>query len=225
MLHRRFQLLLPRRVKGGGEPPVCSKIRALGPPSPKAAAQRPMVWGSRSKASAVAAAVQPWASSSIAYHLSRSLGVGAKIIRRRRSLVPISHCSKDRSISLTPIITPHETQRSSNPITSPIYPIPLRISPWLWFRNNRHLDCVENDPESTRLLSRRKALGQARRMDERTAQRLRQSENRILNRGARTPSTAEDGRRPWSSLPTSNPARFLAGRSDDGTPGHTPVAF
>ena len=75
----------------------------------------------------------PGPAASMAYHLSRSRGVGAKIILRRRSLTPICHCSKDWSISLAPIITPHETQRSSNPITSPIYPIPLRISPWLWF--------------------------------------------------------------------------------------------
>ena len=43
LLHRRPQLLPLRLAKGGGEPPVCSNIRALGPPSPKAAAHRPMV--------------------------------------------------------------------------------------------------------------------------------------------------------------------------------------
>ena len=43
LLHRPFQLILLRRVKGGGEPPVCSNIRAAGPPSPKADAHRPMV--------------------------------------------------------------------------------------------------------------------------------------------------------------------------------------
>ena len=42
-----------------GGPPVCSNIRAAGPPSPKADAQRPTVWGSRSSASAVAVAVKP----------------------------------------------------------------------------------------------------------------------------------------------------------------------
>ena len=87
----------------GGEPPVCSNIRAAGPPSPKADAHRPMVCGSRSRASAVAAAVQPWASSSMAYQRSRSRGVGARIIRLRKSFTPICHCSKERSISLTPI--------------------------------------------------------------------------------------------------------------------------
>ena len=43
--------------------------------------------GSRSNASAVADDVLPWASSKMAYHRSRSRGVGAQIIRRRRSLV------------------------------------------------------------------------------------------------------------------------------------------
>ena len=33
LLHHPFQLLLLRLVKGGGEPPVCSKIKAAGPPS------------------------------------------------------------------------------------------------------------------------------------------------------------------------------------------------
>ena len=51
-------------------------------------------------------ALQPWASNRMAYHRSRSLGVGAKIIRRRKSLTSICHCSKDRSISLTLIIYP-----------------------------------------------------------------------------------------------------------------------
>ena len=46
----------------------------------------------------------------MAYHRSRSLGVGAKIIRRRKSLTSICHCSKDRSISLTLIIYPPNTQ-------------------------------------------------------------------------------------------------------------------
>ena len=83
-----------------------SNIRPDGPPPPKAEAHLPMVCGSCSKASAVAAAVRPWAKSSIAYHLSRSRGVGARIILRRRSLTPICHCSSDWSISLTSIINP-----------------------------------------------------------------------------------------------------------------------
>ena len=92
-----------------GEPPVCSSIKAAGPPSPKADAHRPMVCGSRSRASAVADAVQPWASNQTACQRSRSRGVGASIIRRCRSLAFISHCSRDWSISLTPIATPLAT--------------------------------------------------------------------------------------------------------------------
>ena len=65
-----------------------------------------MVWGSRSSVSAVAAAVPPWANSSRAYHRSRSRGVGDRIIRRRKSLASICHCSRNRSISLTPITIP-----------------------------------------------------------------------------------------------------------------------
>ena len=66
LLHRPFQLLLLRLVKGGGTTGLleyqgrraCPRENG-GPPSPKADAQRPMVWGSRSSASAVAAAVKP----------------------------------------------------------------------------------------------------------------------------------------------------------------------
>ena len=84
----KFSRYLPL---SGGEPPVCSKIKAEGPPSRKADAHRPMVWGSRSKASATAEPVQPWASNRRAYHLSRSRGVGDRIIRRRKSLASICH--------------------------------------------------------------------------------------------------------------------------------------
>ena len=119
----------------GGEPPVCSNIKAAGPPSPKAEAHLPMVCGSRSSSSAVAPAVKPWAISRMAYHLSRSRGVGARIIRRRRSLTPICHCSRDRSISLTPIINPSRLPRPANTLPQQIYPMLLRVSPWLWFRS------------------------------------------------------------------------------------------
>ena len=114
-LHRCLQLRLLRLAKGGGEPPLCSNIKALGPPCPKAATHRPMVCGSRSKASAVADAVHPWASSSMAYHLSRSRGVGARIIRRRKSWASICHCSRYRSMSLAPITNPSSTYATSYP--------------------------------------------------------------------------------------------------------------
>ena len=49
-------------------------------------------------------------SSNRAYHPSRSRGVGDRIIRRRKSLASICHCSRNRSISLTPITTPFSLQ-------------------------------------------------------------------------------------------------------------------
>ena len=76
-----------------------------------------MVWGSRSNASAVVEAVQPWASINMAHHRSRSRGVGATIIRRRKSLASSCHCSRNHSISLTPITDPSllkESQSSSS---------------------------------------------------------------------------------------------------------------
>ena len=69
----------------------------------------------------------------MAYHRSRSRGVGARIIRRRKSLTPICHCSRDRSISLTPITNPAQFLRPATSVPSQIYPMRLRISPWLWF--------------------------------------------------------------------------------------------
>ena len=127
-----------------GEPPVCSQIKAVGPPSPKAAAHRPTVWGSLSSASAAAEAVQPWASNSMAYHRSRSRGVGDRIIRRRKSLESIRHCSRNRSISLTPITNPSLTQRCINPTPLQLSPLSLRISPWLWFSINASQSASKN---------------------------------------------------------------------------------
>ena len=60
-------------------------------------------------------------------------GVGARIIRRRKSLTPICHCSRDRSISLTPITNPSQFLRAATSVPSQIYSMRLRISPWLWF--------------------------------------------------------------------------------------------
>ena len=99
-----------------GGPPVCSNIKAAGPPSPKAVAHRPMVSGSRSSESAVAAAVQPCVSNKMAYHRSRSRGVGARIIRRRKALASICHCSRNRSISLTPITNPSQLPKPANSV-------------------------------------------------------------------------------------------------------------
>ena len=86
--------------------------RCCYPPVPfgHADAHREMVRGSRSRASAVADTVLPWASSEMAY--ARSRGVGARIIRRSKSLTSICHCSRNRSISLTPITNPSLTPDS-----------------------------------------------------------------------------------------------------------------
>ena len=122
-----FQVLRPISVltcpcQGGT--PALLEYQCLGSSCARAAAHRLMVCGSRSKASAVAAAVHPWASSSMAYHLSRSRGVGARIIRRRKSGAFICHCSRDRSISLAPITNPTSTLRQANPVASQSTPCP-----------------------------------------------------------------------------------------------------
>ena len=134
LLHGCPQIRLLRLPKGGGEPPVCSNIKAVGPPSPKADAH-PMVCGSRSSASAVAAAVQPCASSKMAYQRSRSLGVGARIIRRRKALAPSAIVSETGPYPSRPSPTPRIFKDRLTRFSPQIYPIPLRISPWLWFRN------------------------------------------------------------------------------------------
>ena len=90
-------LLVP--VEGGGDPPLCWKARAVGPWSLKAATHVPMVWGSRSNASATATVVQPRAKSQRACHRSRSRGVGARYIRSRTS--PISSCHRSRSCAMS----------------------------------------------------------------------------------------------------------------------------
>ena len=100
LLHHCLQFGLLHSVDPGGEPPDCSKAIAAGPPSPKTATHRPMVWASRASASATA--VQPWTKSHRACHRSRSRGVGAQYILRRRSLASSCHCSRNPGISLIP---------------------------------------------------------------------------------------------------------------------------
>ncbi len=104
-LHRSLQLGLLDPVEGGGDPPLCSKTRAVGPLSLKAATHAPMVWGSRSSASATAEAVQPWAKSQRPCHRSRSRGVGARYIRSRTSLTSSCHRSRSCTMSLIPNTT------------------------------------------------------------------------------------------------------------------------
>ena len=74
-----------------------------------------MVWGSRPNASAVAEVVHPWTSSQTACQRSRSRGVGARISLLCTSLTPISHCSRKRAISLTPITNPPQLPKPANP--------------------------------------------------------------------------------------------------------------
>ena len=70
----------------------------------------------------------------MACHRSRSLGAGARISRRCRSLASICHCSRNRSICLTLTTIPSPTPYRAKPATLQIYRITLRISPWLRFR-------------------------------------------------------------------------------------------
>ena len=98
-LDRSLQLGLPVSVEDGGEPPDCSKARAVGPPVPKAVTHMPMVWESRSSASATADAVQPKAKSQSACHRSRSRGVDARYMRLRTS--PTSSCHRSRSCAMS----------------------------------------------------------------------------------------------------------------------------
>src|SRR3954447_6257746 len=79
---RLYLSLLPL-VEGGGEPPLCSKVRPTGPRSRRTASHSPIVCASRSSASATRAADQPRATSQTACHRSRSRAVGAWYIRSR----------------------------------------------------------------------------------------------------------------------------------------------
>ena len=63
-------------------------------------------------------------------------GRGARIIRLCKSLASIRHCSRNCPISLTPITNPSLTPGQTNLTPSQLYPMLLRISPWLWFRRH-----------------------------------------------------------------------------------------
>jgi len=100
-----LQLGLLVTVEDGGDPPLCTKARAVDPLSLKAATHAPMVWGSRSNASLTANVVQPRAKSQSACHRSRSRGVGDRYIRCRTSLTSTCHRSRSCLISLIPNTT------------------------------------------------------------------------------------------------------------------------
>ena len=118
-LDRSLHLGLLVSVEGGGEPPDCSKSRAAAPPLPKAVTHMPMVWESRSSASATADAVQPWAKSQRACHRSRSRGVGDRYMRLRTS--PTSSCHRSRSCTMS--LIPTTTTR----LPLQTNPTPLRV--------------------------------------------------------------------------------------------------
>ena len=69
--------------------------------------------GSRFSVCAVSGSLQPWASNRIACQRFSSRGVGTRTVRWRRSLAPICHCSKKRSIYLTAITNPSLPPKSS----------------------------------------------------------------------------------------------------------------
>jgi hypothetical protein len=99
-LDRRLQLGLGCLVEGGGEPPVCSKASAAGPSSEKASSQLPIVWASRSRASATWAWESPRDSSQRACQRSRSRGLGARYTASRTRRTSICQRSKSATISL-----------------------------------------------------------------------------------------------------------------------------
>ncbi len=124
-----------------GGPPDCSKIKAAASPSPKAAAHRLMVWGP-------VPAPPPY------------LGPSPRANARRRASVPAPSVSapgsssgarpwhpspivRETSLSLSPISNPSLTTQKANPVTWQIYPMLLRISPWLWFRSVSYPWCGE----------------------------------------------------------------------------------
>ena len=125
LLHHCLQFGLLHSVDRGGEPPDCSKAIAAGPSSPKTVTHRPMVWASRPSASATATAVQPWTKSHRACHRSRSRGVGAQYIRRRRSPASSCHCSRNPCISLIPNTNTTLLSFQTIPSSPQFYLIPM----------------------------------------------------------------------------------------------------
>ena len=125
LLHHCLQFGLLHSVDRGGNHPTARRPSPPGPPSPKTATHRPMVWASRPSASATATAVQPWTKSHGACHRSRSRGVGAQYIRRRRS--PASSCHRSRNPCISPIPNTNTTLLSFQAIRSSpqFYLIPM----------------------------------------------------------------------------------------------------
>ena len=87
-----------------------------------------IVWGSLSSASAVAGAVRPWVNGHMACHRSRPRGVAARIVRWCRSLAFISHCSRNRSIPLTPSNNPSLAHGQINQASHKFTPSPSHFT-------------------------------------------------------------------------------------------------
>ena len=75
------------------------------------------------------------------------------------SLTPICHCSRDRSISLTPITNPSQLQTTANPVPSQIYPMILHFSLWPWFRREATANAASKGSSSPPEASSTKASG------------------------------------------------------------------
>lgn len=90
--------------RGRGEPPLCSNASAVIPFWRRASNQSPIVWASRSRASATCAADQPRAKSQMACHRSRSRALGALYIRSRIPLT--SNCHNPSTCSISFIAEP-----------------------------------------------------------------------------------------------------------------------
>ena len=130
-LHRHFQLLAfaPRPTRG--EPPVCSKTSASGPPWAKALTHWPMVWASRSKA----LPTLPPSSLGQQPHRVPPLPFSG----RRRSVHPTPRLSlvqapllQQPRPSLSCPSTPSNLPNDC-PTCSQFYPIPMWVSPSLRF--------------------------------------------------------------------------------------------
>ena len=143
LLHRGLSIPPAALGQGGGEPPV-EALREYQGCRPSLAEGLtpivPIVCGSLSRVSTpMAAAVQPWASSSTAYHLSRSLGVQRRQDQERVGKFLVGLANRKEEVQ-TPL--PHRLaikgQRPRNRETSSQFqltnlPRQLHIPPWLWF--------------------------------------------------------------------------------------------
>ena len=134
----RGQPVAPRPARG--EPPLCSKTSALGPPSANAWAHWPTVWASRSNACATAAVLQPPCRGT-----GQALGQQPHRVPpfplpgRRRSVHPSPHFRLVHAQQQPPLRFP-DPFRPSRPLLS--YPNPMRVSPWRRFSITTTVRCA-----------------------------------------------------------------------------------